>query len=157
MKGTVMNLDELLEREAIREMLTRYVGFADGGKVNEMLDLFSDDAIMEPTGASTCRGRNEIRGYFEAAGESIRALMPTPMLRHHLSSIRIDLLGDNRARSTAYFLAVTEFGPDHWGRYRDQLLRTDDGWCITHRLLEIEGGTPDGWFSRHMAAIGDPT
>lgn len=150
-----MNIEEFLEREAIRDVLTRYVGYADGGKIDEMLDLFVDDAVMEATGGAPCRGRDEIRGYFEAAGRSIRALMPSPMLRHHLSSIRIDLLGDGAARSTGYFLAVTELGPDHWGRYRDRLTRTDDGWRISHRLLEIEGGIERGWFTRHMAALED--
>ena len=78
--------------------------------------------------------------------------MSVPLLRHHLSSIRIDLTGPAEAVTTSYFLAITSIGPDHWGRYKDTLTRSADGWQIVHRRLLLEGKIPDGWLDRHDAA-----
>lgn len=145
---------EAISREEIRSLLIEYVQCADGGRTDRMLELFAEDAVMEPTGDPVCHGRDEIRAYFENAGRSIRRHMATPVLRHHLSSIHIELTSATEARTTAYFLAVTEIGPDHWGRYRDTLRRAGDSWQITHRLLQLEGRAPDGWLDRHEAARG---
>ncbi|GAA3973524.1 hypothetical protein GCM10023085_65000 [Actinomadura viridis] len=143
---------EVIAREEIRDLLIEYVQCADGGRTGRMLELFAEDAVMEATGDPACHGRDEIRAYFENAGRSIRRHMATPALRHHLSSVRIELTSPAEARTTAYFLAVTEIGPDHWGRYRDTLRRTGDSWQITRRLLQLEGRTPGGWLDRHEAA-----
>lgn len=147
-----MTRDELVAREEIRALLIRYVQCADGGRTERMLALFAPDAVMEPTGDPACHGREEIRGYFERAGRSIREHMTSPSLRHHLSSIDIEFTTEDEARTTAYFLAITDAGPDHWGRYRDTLRRGADGWQITHRLLQLEGRTPGGWLDKHEAA-----
>jgi ketosteroid isomerase-like protein len=147
-----VQLPELIDREEIRALLTLYVQCADTGRTDTMLGLFTDDAVMEPTGDPVCTGQADIRAYFERAGESFRTHMSVPLLRHHLSSIRIDLDGPDRAKTTSYFLAITSIGPDHWGRYKDELVRTPDGWRIAHRLLLLEGRTPDGWLDRHEAA-----
>lgn len=143
---------EVTTHEQIRGLLIEYVHCADTGKVERMLELFMPDATMEPTGDPVCHGREEIAAFFTQAGESIRRHMATPSLRHHLASIHIELPTPTEARTTSYFLAVTEAGPDHWGRYRDTLVRDGDQWRIAHRLLQLEGRSPGGWLDRHEAA-----
>ncbi len=143
---------EVIARTEIHDLLTEYVQCADGGRTGRMLELFAEDAVMAPTGDPECRGREQIRAYFETAGSSIRRHMATPYLRHHLSSVHIDMTSATEARATSYFLAITEIGPDHWGRYRDTLRRADGHWRIAHRLLQLEGRTPGGWLDRHEAA-----
>ena len=150
----LMQQAELIAREEIRTLLIEYVQCADGGRTERMLELFAPDAVMEATGDPACRGREEIRGYFERAGRSIRKHMSSPSLRHHLSSINIELTSPTDARTTSYFLAITEAGPDHWGRYRDTLRHDGTDWRIHHRLLQLEGRTPGGWLDRHEAARG---
>lgn len=150
---------EAISREEIRSLLIEYVHCADTGRTERMLELFAEGAVMEATGDAPCHGRDEIAAYFVRAGESIRKHMDSPSLRHHLSSIHIDLTSQTEARTTGYFMAITEAGPDHWGRYRDTLVH-DGQWRITHRLLQLEGRTPDGWLDRHFkageaAATGD--
>jgi hypothetical protein len=142
---------EVISREEIRSLLIEYVRCADTGRTERMLEMFTEDAVMEATGDPVCRSRAEIADYFRRAGESIRKHMESPSLRHHLSSIHIDLLSPTEARTTGYFLAITAIGPDHWGRYRDTLVK-DGRWRIRHRLLQLEGRTPDGWLDRHLAA-----
>lgn len=145
---------DVVAREEIRALLIEYVQCADGGRTERMLELFAADAVMDATGDPTCHGHDEIRAYFERAGRSARRLMERPYLRHHLSSIHIELDEPTRARSTAYFLAITDTGPDHWGRYRDLLHKNGDTWTIQHRLLQLEGRTAGGWLDRHEAERG---
>lgn len=143
---------DVIAHEQIRALLIEYVHCADTGKTERMLELFTPDATMEPTGDAVCHGRDDIAAYFARAGESIRRHMTHPSLRHHLSSIDIRLTSPTEARTTGYFLAITEIGPDHWGRYRDTLVRDGDEWRIAHRKLQLEGRTPGGWLDRHEAA-----
>jgi len=145
---------EMIAREEIRSLLIEYVQCADGGRTERMLELFAPDAVMEATNDPACHGRDEIRAYFERAGRSARAFMAKPYLRHHLSSIHIELDSPTEARTTGYFLAITDIGPDHWGRYRDTLRHDGSAWQIQHRLLQLEGRTPGGWLDRHEAARG---
>lgn len=145
---------EVIAREEIRSLLIEYVQCADGGRTERMLQMFAPDALMEATGDPACHGRDEIRDYFERAGRSIRKHMTSAVLRHHLSSINIDLTSPTEARTTGYFMAITDSGPDHWGRYRDTLRHDGTSWLIQHRLLQLEGRTPGGWLDKHEAARG---
>ena len=142
----------LIANDQIRALLVDYVQCADSGRTDRMLELFAPDAVMEATNDPVCHGRDEIRAFFERAGRSARALMDKPYLRHHLSSIHIELDGPADARATSYFLAITDTGPDSWGRYRDTLRHDGESWTIHHRRLELEGRTAGGWMDRHEAA-----
>ncbi len=147
-----MDQTELIAREEIRSLLVEYVQCADTGRTDRMLELFAPDAVMEATNDPACHGRDEIRAYFERAGRSARRFMAEPYLRHHLSSIHVELEGPTEARTTGYFLAITDTGPDHWGRYRDLLRHDGTAWTIHHRRLQLEGCTPGGWLDRHETA-----
>jgi hypothetical protein len=146
------DLSALAAREAIQSLLIEYVHCADRGRTDRMLELFAPDAVMEATGSASCHGRDEIRHFFDEAGRSARRLMARPYLRHHLSSMHIDLVSPTEARSTSYFLAIADTGPDHWGRYRDVLRHDGARWTIHHRLLQLEGRAPGGWLDRHESA-----
>jgi hypothetical protein len=62
-----------------------------------------------------------------------------------VSNVLIELDGPDRGRARCYFLAVTDRGTDHWGRYHDDLVRTDDGWCFAHRRVRTDGAAPGSW------------
>ncbi|WGY01659.1 nuclear transport factor 2 family protein [Nocardioides sp. QY071] len=145
----MFDLASLIAREEIRALLIEYAQCADTGRAERMLELFAPEAVLEATGDPTCRGASEIRDYFERAARSAQRLMAKPYLRHHVSSIHIELDGAVQARSTSYFLAITDAGPDHWGRYRDTLRHDGTGWLIHHRRLQLEGCASGGWLDRH--------
>lgn len=149
------DLSTLVARGEITALLVEYVHCADTGRTDRMLELFAPEAVMEATGSAACHGRGEIRDYFERAGRSARTLMSKPYLRHHLSSVHIELDGAAQAHSTSYFLALTDIGPDHWGRYRDTLRYDGSAWFIWHRRLQLEGRTAGGWLDRHEAAASE--
>jgi SnoaL-like protein len=68
-----------------------------------------------------------------------------PRIRHHVGSVVIELDGRERAQARCYFLAVTDRGVDHWGRYLDELVPSGDRWRFSHRRVRTDGVSPGGW------------
>jgi ketosteroid isomerase-like protein len=136
----VTDVETAVARDAIRELIARYNHYGDGGRIDEMLELFVADATLTVDGTSY-DGRPAIRGMFETA------VGPAPeRIRHHTSTLVIDVDGDN-ATARCYFQVLTSQGLDHWGRYRDQLGRIGGRWLFTRREVRVDGVTPDGWAS----------
>jgi hypothetical protein len=40
---------------------------------------------------------------------------------------------------------VTDRGVDHWGRYRDELVDTEDRWRFARRQVRTDGAAPGSW------------
>jgi hypothetical protein len=66
-------------------------------------------------------------------------------MQHHVTSIRIVVASPTTARATSYFTVMTGAGVDHWGRYRDDMVRVGDQWLFAHRLVRTDGYTEGGW------------
>jgi hypothetical protein len=133
-----MHPDELIAREQIRDAIARYAHFADGGRFAELTALFAENGSLEIAGRSPLQGRAAILRFLESVR---RQPQPgtSPFIRHHVSSVRIDLLGADEATSASYFFVITEHGPDHWGRYRDDFVRTGDAWLFKRRRVRVDG------------------
>jgi hypothetical protein len=63
-----VDLDDLLAREAIRDLVARYNAYGDSGLFDRMLELFAVDAVLE-IGDSVHTGQDEIRAVFTAVPE----------------------------------------------------------------------------------------
>ena len=129
-------------RESIRELVARYAHFADRGRFDELALLFTEDGVLEANDLPPARGRDAIRAFLGGARERLAAAATRPLIRHHVSSLTIDLDGPDAATAASYFLVITEAGPDHWGRYRDRLGRQGDEWRFLHRRVHTEGAAP---------------
>ena len=126
------------ESEAIRDVLARYNLYGDSGRIDELLELFAEDAVLV-TDQATYDGRAQIRGLFESV------VGPAPdWIRHFTATHVIDVDGD-RATARCYFQVLTSSGLDHWGRYRDQLARVAGRWLFIRREVRVDGMTPGGW------------
>ena len=141
-----MELWELSAREAIRDTVARYAHLVDGGRADELVLLFTEDGTLEAGDLPPARGRPAIRELLLAATSRLAAAAARPFIHHHVSSLRIDLLAPDAATAASYFLAVTEVGPDHWGRYRDRLAAADGRWLFTHRRVLVDGRAPGSRF-----------
>src|SRR2546430_16483834 len=76
-----MELWELAAREAIRETVARYAHLVDRGRIDELVDLFVEDGVLEAGGPPARTGRAGHRAAFPAAGERLAAAArrpPTP-------------------------------------------------------------------------------
>jgi SnoaL-like domain len=115
-----MDLWELAAREAIRETVAAYAHCADSGRFDEF-------------------------AYLGGVGTDLARDTTIPLIRHHVSNLRIDVTSPAEAGGACYFLAVTEHGVDHWGRYRDRYVPDGDRWLFAHRFVRTDGTTPGGW------------
>jgi SnoaL-like domain len=140
-----MELWELVARELIRETAARYAHCADSGRFAELVELFTADGVLEIAGREPLRGRTAIAAFLASTRSNLAATLERPYIRHHLSSLTIDVHGPDAASAHSYFLAITARGPDHWGRYRDQLVRVGERWLFRHRRVRPDGHAPGSW------------
>jgi SnoaL-like domain len=136
---------ELAARLGVQDTIGRYVRYADGGRSEALASLFAVDGVLT-TDNDELRGRLAIVEYLDGVRTDLAA---SPAgggrIRHHVSSLRMVVGGRDEARATSYFLAMTASGVDHWGVYRDRLVRVDDRWLFAHRLVTVEGAAPGSW------------
>jgi hypothetical protein len=140
-----VELPELIAREQIRELVARYAHHADRGRFQELVGLFADDGVLEIDDREALRGRDAIRAFLEATGATLRESTGRAMVRHHVTTLSIDVTGADEASGAAYFLVVTDRGLDHWGRYRDRYLRTAGGWRFAARRVRVDGFGAGSW------------
>jgi hypothetical protein len=133
-----MHPSELIAREEIRDLIARYAHFADGGRFAELAALFAADGALEIAGRPPLVGRAAIVDFLDGVKRPPVA-GATRFVRHHVSSLRIDVQGPDAATAASYFFVVTERGPDHWGRYRDEFIRAGDRWWFRRRRVRVDG------------------
>ena len=139
-----MRPDELAAREAVRESIARYAHAVDRGKFEDAAACFTEDGVLDVRGSGRHEGRAAIIEMFKGAGRKLASASTNAFIRHHVSSIAIDVdVTAGRATATSYFFVVTEIGPDHWGTYRDELTRDDPSgaWLFSIRNVTVEGRT----------------
>ncbi len=138
------DLQTVLDKLAIREVLERYMRYNDDGAADRIAELFDEDAVLQVIGHLFI-GRAAIRELYRGERERDPApwtdqgeLLKQPASVHISSNPIIDVDGDG-ATSELDFLVVrrNEKGAVNTlvGRYRDRLRRREDGsWVITSRV-----------------------
>jgi 3-phenylpropionate/cinnamic acid dioxygenase small subunit len=130
---------EISDKLEITEVLYRYASALDGRKPELLRAVFLEDAIFT-IGA----GVGEFRGPDAIAEVVMEFLGGLETSQHIVTNPVIELDGD-RARSRCY-LHAQHYLPDQrtggntleiGGTYHDDLVRTDDGWRIAKRELEV--------------------
>lgn len=134
-----MDSSELAAREAIRDTVARYAHFADGGRFADLAALFTEDGLLEIGGEEPIRGRRAIERFLGSVKERLAGGGAPARIRHHVSSLRIDIVGKDEATAASYFLVVSDHGLDHWGRYRDVFRRVGERWLFRERKVRVEG------------------
>ena len=140
---------ELAARESVRDLIAHYNLAGDRGWLDDMLELFTEDATLTIDGADHV-GRDAIRAVFT------QAKGPHPeLIRHHVATLKIDVADEEHASARCYFQVLTAHGLDHWGRYSDRFVRTNGRWLFTQRSVRVDGATPGGWASLRSSAGAD--
>lgn len=145
---------ELVAREEIRELVARYAHCADGGRFDELAELFAEDGELRIDGREPLRGRDAIRAFLGATRDDLRASPAVRSLRHHVSSVRIEVAAPGAATGASYFLVVSDRGPDHWGRYRDRYVARDERWRFAERRVRVDGAAPGSWATARRRGPG---
>jgi hypothetical protein len=131
-----IELTELEDRLAIRELMYRYAMAVDSRNWDLYRSVFTADATIDYTDSGGIRADLETTVKWLDQG-----LAPFAGLQHNMTNHVVDLQG-GEARSCTYFVAHHTI-PDGAGNedlltmggfYRDRLVRTDRGWRIRERV-----------------------
>ena len=154
-----MTLDDLLAREAIRDLVARYNSYGDTGKFDRLWELFADDVMMEVGPAqgerTTYVGLDNVKQIFTGAQVRVQTqgehVTPT-YIRHSTATHQIDLIDAEHATGRCYFSVIigrvgAEGGLDHWGRYVDDYVRLGGEWRFQRRRVYVDGHHPTSWFA----------
>lgn len=134
---------DVLARFEVHELVHRVAVLGDRGRVEEMAALFTDDGVLEVAGRDLVEGPDAIARYLRDAGTRFAAAVERHgRLHHHVSSVAVELVGPGEAWAASYFLVMAASGPDHWGRYRDELVRVDGAWRLRRRRVHVDGASP---------------
>jgi uncharacterized protein (TIGR02246 family) len=143
-----MDLEELIARESIRDLVARYNSNGDSGRLDQMMQLFAEDATMQVVGGDPHEGRAAIRRFFEGAVDGFADTTGPVVVRHSVTTHVIDVTGPDTATGRAYYTVFLAEGPDHWGRYIDEYKRIDGVWHFAKRRVSTDGRVPGGWAER---------
>ncbi len=136
-----MDAAEAIAREEIRDVISRYNHAGDRGDLDGLLACFAADGVLDLVDTGELVGRDAIRRHLEGVVHRLAGRTTRALLRHHVSSVRIELDGADAARAASYFLVFTEAGLDHWGRYGDVFARSGGAWRIARRKVRVDGAT----------------
>jgi hypothetical protein len=153
-EGLAMELWELEARESIRDLVARYNANGDSGRFAEVLALFADDAVMDIGDGQRYEGIARIETIFTGTQKTVKSLgtgadggsaaAKRVYMRHHTSTLQIDLLDPEHAKGRCYYQVLMQDGLDHWGRYVDEYEKRDGRWLFTNRKVTMDGYVPGG-------------
>jgi ketosteroid isomerase-like protein len=130
---------QLTERLAVEGVLLDYCQFVDALDIEAVANLFTEDCEMDLGLGRVWHARREV---FE--NMSGRLEQDYTHTSHHLSNIRVVFESRDRATASSYVFAWHRQASDGrerklFGRYFDDLVRTDEGWKIRRRRLRMAG------------------
>jgi hypothetical protein len=135
--------------ERVRHVVASYTHLVDTGRIEQLLELFEPDAVLEIVGQAKHEGREAIGRMFGRGVEHLRTTTDVPRIRHHLASQLVEIDSETDARSWCYWTAIVgDLGVDHWGRYVDRLRIDGDQVRFAHRRIYADGAVPGGWGAR---------
>ena len=145
-----MDVQELVDRAEIHDLLARYTYGLDFSQWDMVGSSFTDDGVYDMhdyfarlgLDIEPARGREAIVGGLQAAVASDAAAT----LQHFFTNMTVDLHGDDADVTTYLIVHTSREGHTFLtgAVWEDRLRRTDDGWRIAYRYLRFvwERGRP---------------
>ena len=158
MSNDADEIRDLLDKNRITELLTRYLRAIDRADIDTLRACYAPGATEEHGGMYV----GPAQGYIDSIADALRH--PRSVGTHTLTNILVDLDGD-RARSEHYVMALTRVRVESVvtdylvsSRIIDDLQRIDGQWLIRARRLRFDwsqelGPRPEKWLGGHL----DPT
>lgn len=135
-----MEMWELAVRESVRQTLADYTAGTDRNRITDVAACFAPDGSLKFTGGEPMIGPKAIvAGLGTQVNRFAAGPVPLTHVRHHVSSVRFGAVARDRVEVSSYFLALTDIGVDHWGRYRDVLIPVDGRWLFASREAVADG------------------
>ncbi len=144
-EGPDPRVQELLDREKIREVVHRYCWAVDRGTLEEVLTFFHDDPCeLRLIPGKRYVGRAAVQAWYDIYMQN-----RMEVLRHLIHNQIISIEGDT-AVSKSYFDAVGDLNGESItvaGFYEDTLLRVRGKWKFTQKVIKLDFLVPlrEGW------------
>ena len=136
----MVTIEELCEIEEIRNLRTLYAHYYDGNRVEELVDLFTDDAVCDfGENYGKWVGKEEIHREYAAAAAN---KSPAYGILHNVTNPWIRIVDETTAIGRWYLLNVrsTE-GVENplilFGIYDERYQKTGDGWKIQRTRIDF--------------------
>lgn len=131
-------LDDIADRIAIRELTARYNHAFDDVDPDAWAGTFTADGELVVHEGRTTRGHDALRALVERAGYGFV---------HITTDAVIDVAGDEARQVCTVLTAKRTREPktatfSSTGRYRDELVRTSDGWRFRRRSVVMDTPVP---------------
>ncbi|MFN0091199.1 MAG: nuclear transport factor 2 family protein [Acidimicrobiales bacterium] len=131
-------LQQLVERQAIADVMHAYCRLIDARDTAAFVELFTEDCVANYT-RDDLRGKAEIHAFVD---KFIQGLMQAT--QHQVSNFEIELTGDAEARSVSYVSAWHRFKKDRpdylvHGQYHDRWRKEAGTWRIAERRIVVLG------------------
>ena len=126
---------ELQDRHDIAQVIIRYATSVDQRDLDRYATCFTDDVEVTGFSGGTFTDRDTYVAWVAGALERFAGT------HHQITNHEIEIDGDS-AHMRSYVQATHEMADDPdtllilWAIYDDRLVRTADGWRITHHALE---------------------
>ena len=141
-----MELWEVIAREEIRDLVTRYNSNSDTGRFPQLLELFDDTSVMTIDDGAPYSGTSEIINIFTNAKGRLDSVDVPKYIRHYVATHQIDIESETAARGRCYFAVLTHIGLDHWGRYIDTYKKVNGKWLFDTRKVFVDGTSAGSTF-----------
>jgi SnoaL-like protein len=135
-----LSLQDVADRLAIDDLLTRYTMAVDDGAWDQLDTVFTPDAVIDYTSAGGIRGtREEIKTWLA------KALAALPVRQHLIANKRVVIDGDTATVRAYFYNPMMLVGRDGdgpgkpvpgGGYYNHRLIRTPDGWRSVELIEE---------------------
>lgn len=152
----MLTVEELLDIEEIRQLRSLYSHYFDGREVDNLANLFTEDAVCEfgPNYGGDWVGRDTIRANYARQHERTEGL--THAFLHSVTNPWVELTGSDTARGRCYLLDInTRMAPGEnplmlLGVYVDDYRKVEGRWYIERTRIDFL------WPNRDVRADQDP-
>ena len=148
MKGQAVDIQEVIDKQAIKDLQTYYSRSIDTGAYDNLDNVFTPDVVSDYGNAGSGVGLEPIKEMTAVA------LDPLNVAQHLNGNHWAEIDGDT-ATAGCYFRVhmyrADTPGGDHYqmgGTYDDELIRTGDGWRVSRRKISVlwsEGNSDVRW------------
>jgi hypothetical protein len=129
-------VDEMLDREAIRDLPVRYCHYVWSGNLEGVLSLFTDDGLFSTEGATdpvSVKGQAELRKFYGSAVERVGA-------RPYIHNIVVNLQSATQATGNCYLELRSAVQKMKWmgtGYYDDEYQKVGAQWKFKARRFKM--------------------
>lgn len=131
-----ISVEQLADRLEIESVLSAYAWAIDSKNFDGLDDVFTPDAFLDYTTAGG------IKGDYPEVKAWLASVLPTfPSYQHLITNVEITFDGDTATSRAAFYNPMGHDRADGTrayfycgGEYRDQWVRTKDGWRIKDRF-----------------------